>query len=33
MDVCLQIFDELPRSDHAKYTFKGRDGTFMIYTF
>ena len=33
MDVCLHIFDELLRSDHVKYTFTGRDGTFMIYTF
>ena len=33
MDVCLQIFDELPYSDHLKYTFTEREGTFMIYAF
>ena len=33
MDVCLQIFDELPYSDHLKNTFTEREGTFTIYAF
>ena len=33
MNNYIKIFDELPRRNSVKFTFAGRDDTFLIYTF
>ena len=33
MDAYVKLFDELPRKYSVKYTFTGRDDTFLIFAF